>query len=44
MTKDELKALGLTDEQADKIVKDYENYVPKKTMCLKQNTTSRRRP
>lgn len=29
MTKEELKALGLTDEQADKIVKDYENYVPK---------------
>lgn len=30
MTKDELKALGLTDEQADKVVKDYkDNYVAK---------------
>ena len=29
MTREELKALGLTDEQVDKIVKDYENYVPK---------------
>lgn len=29
MTKEELKAMGLTDEQADKIAKDYENYVPK---------------
>ena len=30
MTKEELKALGLTDEQADKVVKDYQdNYVVK---------------
>lgn len=30
MTKEELKALGLTDEQADKVVKDYQdNYVAK---------------
>ena len=29
MTKEELMALGLTDEQVEKIAKDYENYVPK---------------
>lgn len=29
MTKDELKALGLTDEQADKVLDGYKGYVPK---------------
>lgn len=30
MTKEELKAMGLSDEQADKIFEDYgKNYVPK---------------
>lgn len=29
MTKEELKALGLTDDQADKVIKGYEGYVPK---------------
>lgn len=29
MTKEELKALGLTDEQADKVIEGYKAYVPK---------------
>lgn len=29
MTKDELKALGLTDEQADKVVAGYKDFIPK---------------
>lgn len=29
MTKEELKALGLTDEQVEAVAKDYDNYVPK---------------
>lgn len=29
MTKDELKALGLTDEQAEKVIEGYKAYVPK---------------
>ncbi len=29
MTKEELKALGLTDEQADKVIEGYKTYVPK---------------
>lgn len=29
MTKEELKELGLTDAQADKVLKEYEGYVPK---------------
>lgn len=29
MTKDELKALGLTDEQADKVIEGYKSHVPK---------------
>lgn len=29
MTKEELKALGLTDEQADKVLQGYAGFVPK---------------
>ena len=38
MTKDELKALGLSDEQAAKVAEDYEkNYVEKSRYTAKED-------
>ena len=38
MTKDELKALGLSDEQAAKVAEDYEkNYVEKSRFTAKED-------